>query len=64
MNIGELRKAIEGLPDDMRVGVQDADGEIVEVQSAQVLQGEMPEAFFYIHPNGGFGLFDEVTGEP
>lgn len=59
MTVAELRKRLEGVPDEMLVGTEDADGTVCEIQSAGVTSHHITGAqYFYIHPNGGYPLFE------
>ena len=62
MTVAELRKALEGLPDEMRVGVVDADEKEAEIQflgaTSHYVTGEM---YFLIVPNAGYPLFGEQS---
>ena len=63
MTVAELRQALEGLPDDMVVGVDDADDVTCEVQFAKVIYDNREDGtgtglpYFYIRTQGGVPLF-------
>lgn len=64
MTVAELRKALERLPDEMLVGVEDSDDETVKVRWAGVLGDNLEDGtgtgqfYFFISAMGGVPLFD------
>jgi len=56
MTVGELKKRLETIPDDMFVGVEDRYGIVCEIHYAGVTRDESGDAYFLIWARGGYPL--------
>lgn len=59
MTVGELKEILKDLPDDMLIAAPDEHGISSEISSAGAISDPVSGLmYFYIHPNGGYPIFD------
>lgn len=58
--VGDLRKALEGLPDELLIGAEDSDEVVCDVAWAGATFNDTTgDQYFLIRARGGFPLFEE-----